>query len=122
MQTQSNGVDTVQLELLPIVPIHRQSSQSLDQQFQIFHTANPHIYRALRTLAIHMRNSGRNRYSIKGLFEVLRWRYSIQTSDPTTEYKLNNSYTSFYARLLNQEPELEGMFEMRTQRWHCHER
>ena len=40
------------------------------------------------------------------------------TNDPASEFKLNNNYRSFYSRLLmEQEPELAGYFETRTQTW-----
>lgn len=49
---------------------------------------------------------------MKGVFEVLRWEWSISMTDP--DFKLNNIYTSRYARLLMQKhPELEDFFETR---------
>ena len=81
-------------------------------RFKDFHLSNPHVYRGLRDLAIKMRRTGRKRYGIKGLFEVLRWETSLRTTD--SEFKLNNSYTSFYARLLMAtEHELSGFFSTR---------
>ena len=37
----------------------------------------------------------------------------MQTTDP--EYKINNNFTAFYARLIMaQEPDLAGIFDLRT--------
>lgn len=88
---------------------------TLEQRFAAFHEANPHVYAHLRRLALDARRRGRQ-VGIKMLYEVLRWQYAMQTSGD--DFKLNNSYTSFYARLLmEQEPELAGYFETRTQTW-----
>ncbi len=99
-------------ELSPTVPPDVERDASLDERFEAFHRANPHVYEELRRLALEMRRRGVRRYGIKGLFEVLRWRYALQTRGD--EFKLNNSYTSRYARLLmEREPELRGFFEVR---------
>ena len=123
MQTAVPFPEPIQLDLLqPITPVDRLCGQSLEDRFNDFHAANPHVLRALRSLALQMRRSGRKRFGIKGLFEVLRWNYALQTRNPLTDFKLNNSFTSFYARLLNMDPELAGMFETRTQRWQRYRR
>ena len=89
----------------------------LDEQFKAFHAANPHVYEHLRTLALNARRKDIT-VGIAMLFEVLRWQYLMATSDASSEFKLNNNYRAFYARLLmEQEPELAGYFETRTQRW-----
>lgn len=88
---------------------------TLEQKFAAFHQANPHVYTNLRRLALDAKRRGRQ-VGIKMLYEVLRWQYAMQTSGD--DFKLNNSYTSFYARLLMEhEPELIGYFETRTQTW-----
>lgn len=90
---------------------------TLEQQFEQFHAANPHVYAALRRLALDAAGRGR-RLGIAMLFEVLRWHYAMHTADAASEWKLNNNYRAFYARLLmDQEPELRNYFETRTQTW-----
>lgn len=94
---------------------------SLEEQFAAFHAANPHVYHALRRLALDMTRRGQRRIGIGMLFEVLRWQYVMATHDPNG-FKLNNNYRSFYARLLHDnEPELHGVFEMRQQTWQTYE-
>ena len=84
----------------------------VDGKFERFHAENPHVFEELRKLALKMRRSGRKHYGMKGLFEVLRWHRALETTDG--DFKLNNNYTSFYARLLmDSEPELEGFFRTR---------
>jgi len=81
-------------------------------QFLEFHRQNQDVYIELRRLALQMRDTGRARYSIKGLFEVLRWSRDLVT--PGESFKLTNNYPAYYARLLmDNEPRLIGMFELR---------
>ena len=90
---------------------------TLEQQFAAFHEANPHVYTALRRLALDAARHGR-KLGIAMLFEVLRWQYAMNTTDQASEFKLNNNYRSFYSRLLmEREPELQDYFETRTQTW-----
>ena len=88
---------------------------TLEEQFVAFHQANPHIFDMLREMALELQTAGRKRYGISGLFEVLRWRYAVKTSEP--DFKLNNNHRAFYARkLMSYVPELRGFFAIRTQR------
>lgn len=90
---------------------------SIQQRFDEFHAANPHVYTRLRDLALDMRRRGRSRGSIELLFAGLRWEHWIATRDPNSDFRLNDHYTSRYARLLMQrEPELDGFFETRELR------
>ena len=109
-----------QMELLPLNPFLRVLGQSLEEQFDAFHAANPHVYAALRTLAVSLKRRGAKKAGIGQLFEMLRWQYALQTQG--NDYRLNNNYSSFYARLLNEDPDLRGMFETRTLRWQRHRR
>ncbi len=87
------------------------------EKFDWFHKQNPHVYRALVGLARQRKNRGRKHWSMKAAFEELRDLDSLQT-DPkseTTEYKMNNIYTPFYARLImKREADLAGLFSIRT--------
>lgn len=77
--------------------------------------ANPHVYEALRRFALEAKRAGRERLGMKALYERVRWYTAVESQGEP--WKLNNSYTAFYARLLMQnEPELAGFFETRHQR------
>ena len=92
------------------------SSKSIDEKFWAFHAAHPEVYDELVRLARMGVVAGRHRLGIKQLFEVLRWNRTIQgLPDDDEEFKLNNSYTSRYARLIMaQEPGLGDVFETRV--------
>lgn len=107
-----------QLSLFQLQPLNRiagSKPRTIAAQFEAFHAANPGVYQALRRLALDMRRRGVRSYGMKGLFEILRWQYALQTQGEP--YKLNNNYTSHYARLLmKNEPALAHFFETRQQR------
>ena len=81
--------------------------------FAAFHACNPHVYDELVALARRLRARGIDRYGIAGLFEVLRYDYTLRTGGEP--FKLNNSYRAYYARMIMaNESELAGLFELRT--------
>jgi len=104
--------------IAPTAPANHARGATLEEQFAAFHCANPHVYAALRRLALGMVRRGQRKIGVKMLFEVLRWQYAMTTTDSASSFKLNNNYAPFYARLLmDNEPELAGAFETRTQTW-----
>jgi|10_taG_2_1085330.scaffolds.fasta_scaffold121132_1 hypothetical protein len=95
-----------------IHPSESPPGQTIDDQFESFHAANPHVYEAIRLLALRTKRAGRSQYGMAGLFEVLRWTHTIETHGD--DFKLNNNYRALYARLLmKNEPELDGFFKLR---------
>lgn len=87
---------------------------SIDSAFWNFHHKHPEVYEGLVRLAYQAVNAGRERIGIKMLFEVLRWEWIITgLPDASEEFKLNNNYTSRYARLIMEEPGLQDLFETR---------
>lgn len=91
------------------------TAPTIDEAFDLFHTANPWVYDALVRLARDLVAAGRERVGIGMLFEVLRWQWALGTADPTSEFKLNNNYRSRYARLImSRETDLDGVFETRA--------
>lgn len=85
---------------------------TIEEAFRAFHAANPHVYDELVKLARQARRRGVGRIGIGMLFEVLRWRVALRTGGD--EFKLNNNYRSYYARLMMlREPDLAGVFETR---------
>lgn len=113
-------MNQLQLPLLeglqPTVQPKVAKEATIQERFEAFEAANPHVYVALRTLAFQMLNAGVRAYGIKGLFEICRWQLSMQTNGKE-EFRLCNSFSSRYARLLvERNPELDGFFELRSLR------
>lgn len=87
--------------------------QTIAERFEEFDRSNPHVYRTLVRLARDwVAQTGGRKIGTKALFEVARWQIALATSDP--DFKLNNSYTAFYSRLImRREPDLSGLFDLR---------
>lgn len=91
------------------------TSQSADDKFMEFHKKNPQVYQELVKLTEQAIQNGRNKIGIKMLVEVVRWNRFLQTTD--ADYKINNNYTSRYARLIiENRPEFGDIFSLRTLR------
>lgn len=99
-------------------------TRDLDKDFWQYHTENPEVFQLFLRFARQAKRAGMKRYGAKSIVERIRWHIAIETNDP--EYKLNNNYTSRYARLLEREyPEFEGFFikrRIRTADPWCDER
>lgn len=89
---------------------------SIQKQFRSFHKANPHVYRLFRKYARQARRAGHKRYSADALLHVIRWHLFVVTkADPAGAYKINNNYSSRYARMMvKKNPSFKGFFEMRV--------
>ncbi len=85
-----------------------------DARFREFHRNNPHVYDELVKLARRAKAAGRSRIGIRMLWERMRWEFTVETVRAAEEPKLNDHYTSKYARLImDSEPGLEAIFETR---------
>jgi hypothetical protein len=81
--------------------------------FRDFHEENPKIFRLFRKFAYQLKRAGKAQYGAKAIMERIRWHLAVETNDE--DFKINNNYTSCYARLLvanNQR--FKGFFELRS--------
>jgi hypothetical protein len=105
------GLSPEQLDL-----IYSRRNLTVDERFAAFHKANPHIYRKLVNLCREVKAAGRDHYSVKALFERLRWWHNIELRSEEP-FVLNNDFTSRYARaIMLCEPDLKEFFELRKLR------
>lgn len=82
-------------------------------RFLRFHDENPDVYRELVGMARELKTAGHDRFGLRMLWETLRWRRMVRTSDPSG-YKLNDHYIAHYARrMMDREEDLAGTFETR---------
>lgn len=101
-----NYADTLQSQ--PSFFDYPKDTRTIDEAFRRFHRENPHVYRAIVALARQAKARGWQQWSIKGIYEVIRWQHSVDTNSAP---KLPNNFTSRYARLvMEQEPDLDGFF------------
>lgn len=88
----------------------------LERRFRDFHEAHPDVYRELEARCFALLRAGRTRIGLKAVYEALRFDRLVRTDGPEP-WKLNNSYTALYARLLlSEHPKLAGVIETRQRR------
>lgn len=101
--------------LPPIKQVSHSPESTLEERFEEFHRANPHVYQELLKRALCLRERGVRRFGIAAIFEALRYEAAMETGGDT--WKLNNDYRAFYARLLMKNVvALNGFFEIREQK------
>jgi hypothetical protein len=95
-----------------------QLSLTFDQdtaaRFETFHANNPNVYDVLLRLAREWvaATDGR-KIGIGALTERARWELVVTTNDP--DYRINNNFRAFYARLLMlRNQDLRGLFDLRS--------
>lgn len=89
--------------------------QTIDAAFAGFHATNPHVYAELEARALQLHAAGRTRVGIKALVEGLRFDMALRTG--ADDFKINNDYTSRYARrLVAAHPRLAAVIELRQLR------
>lgn len=106
------------LDLLTEVPdwVHLEEPPSLEQRWWQWHLAHPEVGARLLRMAREWRDLGNGRWSVKAMADVARWQ-DRRLAEADRIPHVNNSWTAFYARwLMEVDPQLDGMFELRTQR------
>ena len=83
-------------------------------RFEEFHADNPRVYGVLVNLARQwVARTGRGKLGIGALYERARWEIALATADP--DYKLNNNFRAYYARLImRNNADLAGLFDLRS--------
>lgn len=90
-------------------------SGGMERRFWEFHERNPRVYDRLVAMTRLKLSRGRPQVGMGQLFEVLRWEWDL-THDFREEFKLNNNYRAFYARLIEKNhPDLRGVFAQVSQ-------
>ena len=82
-------------------------------KFEEYHRENPHVYQLFKRFTFEKINAGAQHLGSSAVFERIRWETSVTTTGD--EFKINNTYQPFYARLFMKDyPEHEGFFRLRT--------
>ena len=85
---------------------------NIQRKFETFNQQNPVVYRELVRLARIAKVAGINSYSAKAMLETLRFNFTLKRQG--NSFKINNNFTSRYARLIEKkESDLQGFFETR---------
>jgi hypothetical protein len=89
----------------------------IQEQFERFHVSHPEIYAEFRQIALNLLQHGRSHYGSKAIFEVIRYHRALSGKGEAELFKINNNYSSRYARKLMEEDErFRDFFELRELR------
>jgi len=93
----------------------RRAELTLARRFAEFHQANPQVFARLLEFA-RLDAAAQRRIGVKRYFERLRGEIPT-TPAPGENYRLDNGYTAFYARLLAAaDPVIAAHIELRARR------
>jgi hypothetical protein len=88
---------------------------TIGERFATWIACHPEVYDLAVKLSRQVKARGKTQYSMKAIWEIMRWHYHIERGDE--EFVLNNDFTSHLARLIEErEPDLKGFFEKRRLR------
>jgi hypothetical protein len=81
------------------------------ERFQRFHADNPQVYTLFKRFAREARDKVK-RYSADAILHRIRWHVSVETRGD--EFKVNNDWAAYYARLLiAEDASYVAFFELR---------
>jgi hypothetical protein len=90
---------------------------SIQSRFERFDQAHPEIYGEFRAIAYDLLRRGRRHYGSKAILEVIRYHRILSGQDEHELFKINNNYSSRYARkLIDEDNRFEQFFELRELR------
>lgn len=90
----------------------QQNEVSIQERFERFHGENPQVYRAIHWSVMDLELQGHKHYSIDAILHVIRYDRNITTTG--RNFKINNDFTSRYARkFMDEFPAYRGFFQLR---------
>ena len=82
-------------------------------RFEEYFMNNPRVWIYFKRFATYAKSHNK-KIGAKAIMERVRWECDFGEEAGGTEFKVNNSYVSYYVRLLiSQCPEFKGFFELR---------
>lgn len=109
-----NHTNDAVVEQLKVLPQEPDMTGTIEAEFRAFHAANPKVYDLFVQFARELQAAGKKRGGAKLIMERIRWEVYISLTNAADDFKLNNNYTSRYARkAMNEHTELRGFFKLR---------
>lgn len=89
------------------------NESAIDAAFREFDAQHPEVFDLFADYARRAKQAGHDHYSADAILHRIRWFHHIDRGN--REFKLNNNFTSRYARkLIEHDPEFAGFFELRV--------
>ncbi len=93
------------------------TGKSIKESFEAFDLANPEIYNLFEMKVMMAHKMGKKKVSSKLIINTIRWEVFLDSEDSNCNFKINDSYTSHYARkFATLHPGLANMFNFRNLR------
>lgn len=87
--------------------------RNLINKFWAFHKANPHVYGLFKRFTFEIIKRGHRHHSAEAIIHRIRWHVNLETV--TADFKMNNNYAAFYARLFHRDyPEHARFFRKKV--------
>lgn len=88
--------------------------ESIQERFEQCDQAHPEMYREFRVIAYDLLWRGRRHYRSKAILELIHYHRILRGQDENEPFKINNTYSSRYARkLINEDERFSRFFELR---------
>jgi hypothetical protein len=88
--------------------------ENIQEQFRRFDAQHPEIYQEFCHIASNLLQRGRSHYGSKAILEVIRYHRILSGKSETEPFKINNNYSSRYARkLMEEDARFRDFFELR---------
>lgn len=83
------------------------------KEFEEFHNANPDVFRMFTNYAFDAIRLNRKNFGAAMIIQRIRWYCMVETTG--SEFKVNNNYSPYYARLFELKfPHYKGFFKTRA--------
>jgi len=90
------------------------TSEDLCTRFEQFDADNPRVFLLFMRFAREARAVGHRTFSADAICHRIRWETGVVTRDQSSDFKINDHYTAFYARkAMKLYPEFRGFFRLR---------
>lgn len=93
---------------------------TVQEKFEAFHAANPHVYSLFKRFAYELLKTGAKKISSKLIIERIRWECHVATTgagwhiEASKKFLIDNRFTAWYARKFIEDfPKLATRFELR---------
>ncbi len=95
----------------------KRPKKTIKQRFAEFHAAHPEVYRLFCRFCDELIRAGRRRNSADNVLHRIRWESRLNSDHDFDGFKINDHFSSRYARLwLAEHPNHDDFFELRELR------
>ncbi len=96
------------------LPLWGRDRRSIAERFAQFHRQNPQVWSEFERLALMLISKGRSHYSADAILHVIRFNRALTTTANDNGFKINNDFTSRYARMFtDRHPQHADFFQVR---------